>query len=444
MKILDKLKKSEFWAGVVKLSVGQLIGQAITLGATLVLSRIYTDADYGTFGIITSTASIIMSAISLALGSAVMVADTDEDSKRVFTVAYFAQMILLSVVLLGMVVLMPVKRFFDTSIPYIAALLLMGLHIALNSLSTMTKVYINRLKMNNVLFWNSLINAGCTVCISIPMGLLGFGFVGLLLAAIAAELLCSAQMLRAAFPFKRIRGFEEVKQTFAECRRFILFQYPSNMMGTISNNMPNQTLYNLFGDATLGSYAMCNKVFNLPLNLIISPIQTIYFRTAAKMKDQKEQLAEFTYGFFKKMMLVAAIPMIVCMAFGEYIFGFVLGWQWTEAGLIAAIMCPYFFFWFCNNAITYLRVAIGHQKENLYMTIVQLLSALLALGLSKVLHQNVIVTIGIFAAINMLFNLADIVVSFVCLKKNYWKYLFVSVAFIAVCIAAAYGIRLAL
>lgn len=441
MKFLKKLKESEFWSGVVKLSAGQLIGQAITLAATLVLSRIYTDADYGTFGIITSTAAIIMSIIGLALGSAVMVAETDEDSRRVFSVAYWAQLVLLAAALLVMILLMPVKQFFETSIPYVAALLLMALHIAINILCSMTRVYINRLKLNNVLFWNSLINAGCTVLISIPMGFLGFGFLGLLAASIVAEILCTAQMMRVACPLRRVRSWQEVKQTFTECKRFVLFQYPSNMMGTFSNNMPNQALYNMFGDAALGSYSMCNKIFNLPMNLIVAPIQTIYFRTAAQMKDKVQELADFTYGFLQKMMLVAAIPMIACMAYGEYIFGFVLGWQWMEAGLIAAIMCPYFLLWFCYNCITYLRVAIGYQHINLYTTIFQILSILIAVAVATVAGGGQIVTIAIFAGVNAFVSLTHIVVSFACMKRNYWKYLIFSSVYLAVCGGIAIVLR---
>lgn len=441
MKIIENIKKSEFWASVIKLSAGKLIAQGITLAAALVLSRIYTDSDYGTYGVITSTASIIISVISLAMGSAIMVADTDEDSKRVFTVAYYSQLLLLMLALLGMVALMPVKRFFETNIPYLAALGLMGLHIALNTLSTMTGVYINRMKLNNVLFWNSLISAGCTVFISIPLGLLGFGFVGLLLASIMAEALCTIQMLRAATPFKRIRSFAEVKKTFSDCKKFILFQYPSNMMGTFSNNLPDQTLYNRFGDAALGSYTMCNRVFNMPLQLVVAPIQTVYFRTAAQMRDQKEELADFTYGFLKKLMLIAALPIIACMAFGEYIFGFVLGWQWTEAGIIAAIMCPYFLFWFCYNCITYLRVAIGYQKINLYTTLFQLISVLAALAISAAVGGGTIVTICIFSGVNALISLANIVVSFACMKRNYWKYLAFSVFYLIICGGVSCAIR---
>ena len=187
MNFFDKLKKNEFWSGVFKLSTGQLLGQAITLIATLVLSRIYTDADYGTYGIITSTASIIISVISLALSSAIMVAPDDDDSRRVFSVAYWCQLALLSIVIVGMIAIAPFKRFFDTQLPYSISVILMGLYIALNVLRTMTQVYINRLKMTNVLFWNSLINAACTVFVSIPLGILGGGFVGLLIAAIIAD-----------------------------------------------------------------------------------------------------------------------------------------------------------------------------------------------------------------------------------------------------------------
>ena len=433
MKLFDKLRKNEFWGSVVKLSAGKLIGQCITIAATLILSRIYTDADYGTYGVITSLAAIITSAVGLALSSAIMVADTDEDSKRVFTVAFTAQTLLLLVVLLGMIALMPVKRFFDTSIPYVAAVGLMGLHIVLSNLTGMLGIYINKLKMNNVLFWNSLISSGCTVFISIPFGLFGFGFVGLLLAAIASEILCAVHMMRVAFPFIRIRSFGEVKKTFADCKRFILFQYPSNMMGTFSNNLPDQALYNSYGDAALGSYAMCKRIFNMPLHLIVAPIQTVYFRTAAQMKDRIKELADFTYDFLKKLALIAAIPMILCMAFGEYIFGFVLGWQWMEAGLIAAIMCPYFFLWFSYNCITYLRVTIGYQHVNLYTTIFQILSILVALVVSMAVDGGQIVTIAIFSGVNAFVSLMHIIVSFACMKRNYWKYLVFSLVYLAVC-----------
>ncbi|MEA4914543.1 MAG: oligosaccharide flippase family protein [Christensenella sp.] len=438
----QRFKKNEFWSSVAKLSAGQIIAQAITLAATLVLSRIYTDSDYGNFGIITSTAAIIISMLNLALGSAVMVARTDEDSRRVLTVTFLVQTVLLTVVILGMLALSPVKKFFDIkSIPYAVALMIMAAYAAVSSLCSLVTVYINRLKLNNVLFWNSLITAGCTVFISIPLGFLKFGFIGLVSSAIIGTLLSIIQMMRASFPFTKIKSFGEIQKTFVECRNFIFFQYPSNVMGTVSNNMPNQTLYNIYGDSALGTYAMCNKVFHMPLNLIITPIQTVYFRKAAEIKDSTKELSDFTFGFIKKFMLLALIPAILVMSFGDSIFGFVLGQQWRESGLIAAIMCPYFFFYFCNSCLAYLRVSIGKQKINLVMTVVQLLSALLSLLLVMVLPEKLILSVAIFAVVNTVFNIVDVMIMFVCMKKNTTKYILYSIGFVSVSVGVSLLIR---
>jgi len=397
-------KKNEFWSSVAKLSAGQIIAQAITIAATLVLSRIYTDSDYGTFGIITSTGAIIMSIIDVALGSAIMVAKTDEDSKRVLTVSFLIQMVLMAAIVFGMIALSPVKKFFTvSSIPYTVAVLIMAVYIAVNSLYSLIRIYINRKKLNNILFLNSLISAGCTVFISIPLGFLKFGFIGLISATVLGALLSIIQMMRVSFPFTKIESFGDIKKTFVECRDFILFQYPSNIMGSVSNNMPNQTLYNMYGGTGLGIYAMCNKVFQMPLNLIITPIQTVYFRKAVEMKDSTKELSDFSFGFIQKFMLLALIPVILVMSFGESIFGFVLGQQWHESGLIAAIMCPYYFFYFCNSCMAYLRVSIGKQKINLVMTVAQLVSSLAALLLVMILPKKLILSVAVFAIISILF-----------------------------------------
>lgn len=438
---LAKLRNNEFWVSVFKLSSGQIIGQGITLLATLVLSRIYTDSDYGAFGIITSTAAIIIGFISLALGSAIMVAKTDEESRRVFVVAFTVQMLLLIIVTAVILIISPFTKFFETTVNYGISVVLMAIYICVNILYTMMRIYINRLKMNDVLFWNSLITAGCTVFISIPFGLLKFGFIGLIISAIMASLLSSLHMIRNANPFDRIPRQNDFKLTFQDCRKFIFFQYPSNVMGTVSGQIPNQTLYSRFGDAALGTYGMCNRVFQMPMNLIIAPVQTVYFRTATQMAEEKEKLSDFSLEFIKKFMFIAVIPVIIVMSFGEYIFSFALGSQWSESGLIAAYMCLSFFFYFCNSCLAYLRVSIGKQSINLAMTIVQLASSLLAVFLSNVLNKNLINTIIIFSIINAIFNILDVFISFLCLKKNAIRYLLYSLAFSAICVFVSLYVR---
>ncbi|MEG0834775.1 MAG: oligosaccharide flippase family protein [Christensenellaceae bacterium] len=441
MRLLDKIRKNDFWVSVTKLTAGQLIGQFITLIATIFLSRIYESSDYGTYGIIISTSTIIMSIISLALGSAVMVAKTDLDSKRVFTVTYTFQIVFLLFIAASMLALAPIKRFFETSISYSLSVLLMVIYIAVNTLYTMMRVYINRLKLNNVLFLNSLITAMCTVLISIPLGLLGFGFVGLLLASICSSLFSVIHMLRTSSPFIKSLHWTDVKQTFLDCKEFILFQYPSNIMASFATQIPNLTLFATFGSSALGTYTMCNKVFQMPMNLIVSPIQTIYFRTAAQMSDKKAELADFSFGLVKKFMLIAILPMMIIMVFGEAIFSFVLGSQWAESGKIAAYICPYFFFYFCNNCLTYSKVAIGAQKYNLLHTILYFVGIAGTLIFMQSIMIGSFQMIILFSSVGMFFHILDLFLTFVCMHKNAGKFVACSLVFNLICYAGMFGFR---
>ncbi len=411
------------------MSLGQIIAQVITMTATLFLSRIYNSSDYGLFGVITSSAAIIMSLISLGIGSAIMVVNTDEDAFRLLRTVYVVQLILTFLGVAILYLLSPIYRIFDLSIPYWAGLLIMVIYIMANVMCSLMRVLVNRLKKTNVLFFNSLINAGCTVFISIPLGLLRFGFFGLTLASILASAISALQMMRVGNPFKQKVKFIDILWMFKTCRQYILYQYPSNLMGTVAANIPNQTLYQTFGASSLGTYSMCNRIFQLPMNLIIAPIQTVYFRTAAQMKNDTENLSDFTLGFIKKILIVAVVPALILMSFGEQVFSLVLGAQWGESGIIAGYMTLYYVFFFLNSCTTYLRVAIGKTKQNLIMTIAQILSIIVALILSIAFKTNLINTIQMFAITNTLYNIADVFVSFVCMKRNAIRFLVSALTF---------------
>lgn len=438
---IQKIKTSDFWNSVIKLSAGQIISQVIVLLATLILSRIYTNSDYGDFGIITSTAAIVISGVSLALGSAVMIAKDEEESQKVFCVAFYLQLFLTALVTVVIISISSYKQLFVTAINYNLSVILMFLYVVFNILSTMLKIYINRLKLNKILIWNSLITSFCTVLISIPFGLLKWGFSGLLIAAIMANVLSSIHMLRAANPIKLFPKIKDYIYVIKNFRRFILFQYPSNLMGTTAAQLPNQTLSDIFGNNALGSYGMCNRIFQLPMNLLASPIQTIYFRTVATQHKNFEAISDFTYSLIKKFMFVTFFPIIIIMSLGEPIFSFVLGKQWSDSGLIASIMALYFLFFFCNSCITYLRVTIGKQIINLLMTIFQLILGVAAIFISKKYFNTVIGTITVFAVINTLFNIVDIFINFCCLRKNAFKFLIYSASYCAICVILTVIIR---
>ena len=420
MKLFEKILQSSFWKSVITLSAGQVIGQAITLFSTPIVSRLYSTEEYGAYGILVSTATIIIGIIGLGLGSAIMVAEDEEQASRVFRVTFFLQFLLAAVLCIGLIVISPVKQFFVTSLSYAASVGLMFLYILGQALMTLLNVYVNRLKKNKVLFLNPLITALCTLVITIPCGLLHMDFLGLMFASIAASFIACGHMLFHINPFRERLRLRDVPEVIRKNIRFVLYQYPANLIGTVSNQLPNQTLSNNFGNAALGSYAMCNKLFNLPLHLIATPIQTVYFRTATQ-EDQRN-LPKLTFSLVQKISLVAFLPSLAVIFFGEPLFAFVLGSDWAEAGRIAGVLVIQYVFTFCGNCIAYCRVAIGKQNINLYTSVVQILLIFASLWLGLALNGTLLGVIQWFAVFNTVFQMINIGICFICMKAYVFQW----------------------
>ncbi|MEG1559369.1 MAG: oligosaccharide flippase family protein [Clostridia bacterium] len=432
--LIAKIKGNNFWKSVAALSSGQIIAQLINLFSVPIISRIYSKESYGDFGIIISTATIIIGFIGMGLGSAIMAPKTDEESEKVFRTSFSIQFVLSFVLCLGFLILMPYYQFFTSQIPYPVAILIMFVYINLTVLSSLMNIYINRLKMTKVLFLNPLIGALVTLLVTLPLGLLGLDAVGLYIASIISYTIINIHMLRKANPFTKKPSFAEMQYIIKKYRHFIIYQYPSNLMTAFTSQMPNQLLSSNFGNSALGDYSMCNKIFTMPISLIAAPIQTIYFRTVTQKYRDGEDIADFTFSLITKLMLLSIIPIIILMAFGEPIFSFILGDQWRIAGKLASILALQYVFTFCNNCITYCRVTINKQKINLLVSLFQAIIIIISLIIGVSIFKTLIGTITCFAIASTVYNIIDIFISFRCLKKYSFKFLIISFIYCLICI----------
>lgn len=427
--IIDKIKSSAFWKSVVTLSMGQIIAQCINLFSVPIISRIYNKNAYGEFGILVSTATIIIGFIGLGLGSAIMIARDEREADKVFQVAFTLQLILATLIVIVLFLIWPFQKMFSTNLPYPTALIIMYSYIILTVLSSLLTVYINRLKLNQILFMNPLIGALSTLLLTLPLGMMGYDSVGLYIANITSLLLMNIHMLRKKNPFTKLMPFKEWIIIIKKLKAFILYQYPSNLLGTFTGQMPNQILARNYGNAALGDYAMCERVFGLPFALIATPIQTVYFRTVAQKHKDGQDIAQLTFSLVTKLLLIAFVPIGILMIFGEGLFVFVLGEQWGTAGRLASILSLQYIFLFCYNCITYCRVTIGKQKINLYVSIMQIVMIVLSLVIGVTFFGTLVGTITCFAVCNTVFSIANITITFMCLKKYTLQFLAFSICY---------------
>ncbi|MBS4025865.1 MAG: oligosaccharide flippase family protein [Clostridia bacterium] len=431
-RLVSQLKANIFWKSVAVLVSGTALAQLIGIFTTPVISRLYDPRAFGEYAILVSTAAIILSIVTLGLNSAVMVPISDDESDEVLMVAFFTMLFLSTAILMVMLVTSPFIHFFDPGINYILACILVYGFIVINSLRGLLNIYVNRKRLNRVLFYNALIGALATLLITIPLGVLELGSFGLIIAAIIGGVVSIIQMICHNNPFKRLPNLSTFKNVYRRYKDFILYQYPSNFIENFAIQLPTQTFSITFGNANLGSYSMNEKILGIPIRLIGTPINTIYFRTASEYYKQGKNLAEFTFSLITKIMLVAFLPIVVTVFWGEQIFSWVLGTNWSEAGKLAGFLIVQYVFMFCANCTSYCRVAIGKQKTNLVVSILRLAIIGTSIFAGIYLFGDLFNTIIFFTIASTLYLIIDMAINFYCMGKYWVRYTVFAVVYFSV------------
>ncbi len=432
-KWFNKLRSSSFFVSVFKVGSGQLIAQLLALISVPVLSRIYNDVAYGDAALITSTSSILINASTLGLNSAVMKPKEDEEARTVFTTAFIVNVFICTAFTAICAVLFKSFKLFEVSGSYHTALLLMWLYTVFFAVSSLLSVYTNRKGAYNKLFYNPIIGAAAQFIIAIPLGLLGFGYRGFIITYIVQNMIVCAHLTWGDNPFSKNYKYSELKRVLKQYKNYVLFQYPSNFIGTLGLEYPTQYLGHAFSTQELGGYSLCVRVMKYPIRLIAAPISTVYFRTATEYHREGKNLAAFTYKMISRILMVSAVPVAVFIFVSEPLFGFVLGSEWREAGKLAGFLIIQYVLLFCSQTTSYCRVAIDKQRLNLVVTIVRLITAIVSCTLGYSIFGTMTATVFCYSLGQCLYNIYDLAINFYCMDKKYFqKFLSLSLAYTAV------------
>lgn len=430
--LITKLKKSTFWKSVVVLVSGTALAQLIGLVTTPIVSRLYDPTSFGEYAIIVSTATIIINIVTLGLNHAVMMPTSDEESDDVFMVAFFTMLFFATIILAILISLSSFKHFFNAGLNYIVSCILIYGFVIIEETKSLLSIYINRKKLNRVLFYNPVIGALATLFITIPLGLIGLNSIGLITAAILAGVASIVQMLYHANPFKKLPSINTIISIYKKYKDFILYQYPSNIMWTFAVQLPTQVFSSVFGNANLGSYSMNEKILGIPLRLVGTPISTIYFRTSSEYSKEGKDLAKFTFSLITKIMLIAFIPIAISIMWGEKIFTWVLGSKWDEAGRMVGFLIVQYVFMFCTTCTSSCRVSIGKQKVNFIMSMLRVCIIGLSIFLGISIFGDLFNTIIFFSVGSSIYLIIDMTMNFYCMGKYFIKYTVFAVSYIII------------
>ncbi|MBV4191512.1 oligosaccharide flippase family protein [Bacteroides fragilis] len=421
IRIKRKIDSSPFLKSVVVLFSGNVFANLISFLSIPILSRIYSDIAFGDYAIVISTAAIVNGISTLGLTSAIMIPVEENKAKSVFTTAWISHILVSTFCFVLALILLPVYSIYSITGSYSCSLLLMYLYVLLVGTFSLLSVYANRLRKNRILFWNAMINSLALLCLAIPFGLWGWGGTGFLMASTGGYLVANIQMLYHMNPFKKI-AYRDCISVYKGFKDFVIYQFPSNLISTFTIQLPNQLFSAYFGNASLGGYAMCERILGVPMRLIGAPITTIYFRHSSECIRECKDISGFTYILITRILILAFLPVLILFSCSEVLFTFILGDSWLLVGKIVSILIFPYVLLFCSNCVSYCLVVIGKQKINLYLSLLYLMLIVASVVSGFYIFSDFVSVVICFAVALIVFNLLNLLVIFYYLRKDFGRF----------------------
>jgi len=408
-----KMNKGSFKSNVLTLMTGTAIAQLMTVAISPVLTRFFSPASFGVYGVYLSIVSIATAIVTLRYDQALVLPKESKDAVHLFwasmlSVAGISGLSLVICILffkqIPMILKAPELSRWIFFIPI--SILLAGIYQTLNSWSTRCKKF-KRASISQVT------RSATAASVQVSSGLAHTGPAGLIGGYILGDFFASVSL---AFQVRRDdkkilkEGFEwySIKRLGKQYSDFPVFSSTQNLLNAISQNIPFLLLAKFFGPAIVGYYTLGVRVLQVPMNFVLVSLRQVLFQKASEVYNSGGD----TYGLFKKttlgLMGIVIIPALLIILFGPAIFSFLLGKEWVMAGVFAKWLVLWLMLMFSNLPSILFGQIYRKQKVLLFQDIGLLFFRVLAILIGG-FQNNPMLAIVLYSIVGVIFNLYIIV-----------------------------------
>lgn len=291
----------------------------------------------------------------------IMLPKKDDEARQIYRLAR-ASIAIMSVVgtVLAMVFYPQISVYYS---PLIAqGLLLGGVYIFLTAELTNLQYWFNRTSKYKALAFNRAQITISTVVVQMGLALLGLsGMWGLLVGIIVAQFGCYLNLLRQSGDLRQpvAPGTMSKKELAFRYRKMPLLNGPNAFIDSVRMN-GIALLIGYSSAASLGAFQTAWTTLEVPIGLINGAIAQVYFQKMAAM--ERGDLAPLVKDITIRAIKLGAVPFIALWIIAPWIFPFVFGPQWTQAGVFARALTPWLFMQLISSPISNIFVVTERQQ----------------------------------------------------------------------------------
>jgi len=115
----------------------------------------------------------------------------------------------------------------------------------------------------------------------------------------------------------------------------------STVVNTASRSLPILLIGGLFGTAAAGQYGLGQRVLGLPLMVLGFSIAQVFYPEAGREWAETGSVSESMHRCVRAVSTTCIFPVVTVALLGPFLFEFVFGARWREAGVYAQLLAPW-------------------------------------------------------------------------------------------------------
>jgi O-antigen/teichoic acid export membrane protein len=341
---------------------GTVIAQAIGILTIPIISRIYPPTDYGIMAVYASIIGILAELSGFRYHLAIPLPKDERYAKALVVLSLALQIVFVSLLA---VLLFTAGEFLLTKLSMPQLVPYRGL-IPLGLLATGTYLVLTQWTIRERLF-PAIARTRVTQSLSgvlakIGLGLLGVRPLGLLIGTIIAQGGGITTLLRSLLKKKGIPRpkKEDIRRVALRYRKFPMYSTWSGLLNTLGRQIVPILLIAFYDPKIAGLFAMAQSLLHLPAAFVGHAIGQVFLQRAsvARYSGGLQSLSFKTYAFLLKL---GFFPLMVISFFSPYLFAFILGERWIDAGPYARVLGPWIAFGFAYSPMSVLYSILDRQ-----------------------------------------------------------------------------------
>lgn len=375
---------NHFIRSVIKLAGGTAGAQGIYLLSLPLLTRLYTPEDFGVLAIFTSLVAVCLVIGTGRYEDAIIACRTIKTAYSLVELIHRISLVASCVVMFSGFVY---TLFFFENI-YLGIVLSFSVALSLFLNSTYLSIYYlnNKLSNYNVMTKGKLIAAITTAAVSICFGYLTpIKSEGLVFGVLAGLLVNNWYLrhygvnLSLYSKITKVGYLYAVAKLFRHFPRYLIF---SSFIDRLSSQFHVIIFSSFFGAKTAGSIGLHNRVISLPIGIVGRSIGDVFKRTASEcLKVKGNCINEFTKVTCVLLCIASPITFVL-FYFSPFLFVFIFGPEWKQAGEFSSILAFNFLFAFVVSPISCLIYLENNQKYDLILQSFLFMMLILGMGFS--------------------------------------------------------------